>query len=160
MRLIFDSGKMWSSTFFKNKKIEKGGGKGGADSYIWDAVMIMSKNWNMTSKTLIRASYYDIFDRNQHSERLPPFCPPFHFHTSRVGKAKFSTFSRSDPIFLGAQMALPPLLPPPFLNFWKVQNMIYKFCIYHLSSKCVVFALQTHVIKTNQPSYYDKSANM
>jgi len=69
----------------------------------------MSKNWNMTSKTLIRASYYDIFDRNQHSERLPPFCPPFHFHTSRVEKPKFSTFSRSDPIFLGAQMALPPL---------------------------------------------------
>ena len=116
----------------------------------------------MTSKTLIRASYYDIFDRNQHSKRLPPlftpppFCPPFHFHTSRVEKPKFSTFSRSDPIFLGAQMALPPLFAPPFLNFWKVQNMIYKFCMYHFSSKCVVFALQTHVIKTNQPSYYEK----
>ena len=39
----------------------------------------------------------------------PPFCTPFHFHTSRVEKPKFSTFSRSDPIFLGAQMALPPL---------------------------------------------------
>ena len=36
----------------------------------------------MTSKTLIRASYYDIFDRNQDSERLhpPPFAPPFHAH--------------------------------------------------------------------------------
>ena len=141
MRLIFDSGKMWSSTFFKNKKIEKGGGKGGADSYIWDAVMIMSKNWNMTSKTLIRASYYDIFDRNQHSERLPPllhplftppFCHPFHFHTSRVEKPKFSTFSRSDPIFLGAQMALPPLFAPPFWIFGKSKTWSTNFV-------CIIF---------------------
>ena len=81
--------------------------------------------------------------------RAPPFCPPFHFHTYRVEKPKFSTFSRSDPIFLGAQMALPPLFAPPFVNFWKVQNIIYKFCMYHFSSKCVVFALQTQVLKTN-----------
>ena len=72
MRLIFDSGKMWSSTFFRNKNFKKGG----ADSYIWDAVMIMSKNAKMTSETLIRVSYYGIFGRNQYSERLPPLLPP------------------------------------------------------------------------------------
>lgn len=52
----------------------------------------------MTSKTLIRASYYDIFDRNQHSERLPPLLHP---------------------------LFTPPLLPPPFIFIpleWKNQN--------------------------------------
>ena len=106
----------------------------------------MSKNWNMTSKTLIRASYYDIFDRNQHSERLPP---PFIFIALKWKNQNF-------PLFRGRTQYswVPRWRCPPFLNFWKVQNMIYKFCMYHLSSKCVVFALQTHVIKTNQPSYY------
>ena len=97
MKLIFDSGKIWSSTLLKNKILKKGG-KGGADSYIWGAIMILSKNWNMTSKTLIRASYYDIFGRNQCSEPLPPLLHP---------------------------LFTPPLLPPPFIYIpleWKIQS--------------------------------------
>ena len=38
-------------------------------------------------------------------------------------------------------------------NFWKVQNMIYKFyCISFVKMCC--FALQPVIIKPNQPSYY------
>ena len=118
----------------------------------------------MTSKTLIRASYYDIFDRNQHSERLPPllhplftpppFAPPFIFIPLEWKNQNFPLFRGRTQYSWVPRWRCPPLFAPPFLNFWKVQNMIYKFCMYHFSSKCVVFALQTHVIKTNQPSYY------
>ena len=149
MRLIFDSGKMWSFTFFKNKNLKKGGGKGGADSYIWDAVMIMSKNAKMTSETLIRVSYYGIFGRNQHSERLPPpFAPPFIFIPIEWKNQNFPLFRGRTQYSWVPRWRCPPFLPP-FLNFWKVQNIIYKFCMYHFSSKCVVFALETQVLKTN-----------
>ena len=97
----------------------------------------MSKNTKMTSETLIRVSYYGIFGRNQHSGRLPP---PFHFHTCRVEKTKFSTFSRSDPIFLGAQMALPPLFeflesPKHDLQILYV-SFFFKMCCFCSTDPC------------------------
>ena len=126
--------------------------------------MIMSKNAKMTSETLIRVSYYGIFGRNQHSERLPPLLPPFFvppllpplsFSYLQSGKTKIFHFFEVGPNIPGCPDGAAPPFCPPFLNFWKVQNMIYKFCMYHFLSKCVVFALQTQFLKTNQPSYYD-----
>ena len=98
----------------------------------------------MTSETLIRVSYYGIFGRNQHSESLPP---PFIYIPLEWKIQNFPLFGGRTQYSWVPRGRCLPFLPPPFLNFWKVQNMFYKFCMYHFSSKCVVLAVQTHFLK-------------
>ena len=86
----------------------------------------------------------------------PPFCPPFHFHTSRVEKPKFSTFSRSDPIFLGAQMALPPLFAPPLFEFLESPKHDLQILYVSFFVKMCCFCSTDPCHKNNQPSYYEK----
>ena len=151
MRLIFDSGKMRSSTFFKNKNLKKGGGKGGGRQLYLrcrnDYVKKCKNDLGNSHQSLI---LWYIWSEPTFGKAAPPFIfILIEWKNKNValfrGRTQYSW--------------VPRWRCPPFLNFWKVQNIIYKFCMYHFSSKCVVFALETQVLKTNQPSYYGQVKN-
>ena len=78
----------------------------------------------MTSETLIRVSYYGIFGRNQHSERLPPpfaplfrappFAPPFIFIPIEWKNQNFPLFRGRTQYSWVPRWRCPPFLPPFF----------------------------------------------
>ena len=126
--------------------------------------MTRSKNANLTSETATRASYHGTNGRNQHSEMMPPLLHPL-FMPPLLHPLSYSDLqSRNREFFpflkLGSyvhehpETSAPPFCPP-FWYIWKVQDLLYNLCMYHFSSKCFVFAVQTHFLKTNQSFYYD-----
>ena len=132
--------------------LKKGGQRGGRQLYLRchnDYVKKCKNDLGNSHQSLI---LWYIWLEPTFGKAAPPFAPPFIFIPLEQKNQNF-------PLFRGrTQYSWVPRwrCPPPFLNFWKVQNIIYKFCMYHFSSKCVVLAVQTHFLKTNQPSYYDK----
>eukprot|EP00493_Phyllostaurus_siculus_P022689 UN23023 len=89
----------------------------------------------MTSETLIRVSYYGIFGRNQHSERLPslfraPFLHPFHSHTSYSDYDVFSILGIREIFCLRHKcelINLHSLLPPD--HFQNPVNLFFSICL-------------------------------
>ena len=158
MNLIFDSGETWGYIFLKKQNFKKGGAKGW-QGCIFEMAWWLCKKIRISSQKLVlelRIMVYLVGTniRERCIPFCPPFlcsigCPPFHIRAPRIENAEFSTFLRLDPLFISAYRGLPPPFCPPFFQIWKVQKVLYKFCIYHFSSKCFVLAVQTYVLKTN-----------
>ena len=78
-----------------------------------------------------------------------PGCPThFHIRDPSIENARFSCFSWLDSLISEFYTALPPFCPP-FFHIRKVHDFPYKFSIYHFLLKCILFAVQTHFLKTH-----------
>ena len=117
--------------------------------------MTISKNANLTSETATRASYHGINDRKQHSEIMPPLLHPLSYSDLQSRNREFFPFLK-----LGSYVhEHPETSASPFCPLFVVHlessRSPLQFMYLSFSSKCFVFAVQTHFLKTNQSFYYD-----
>ena len=122
MKLIFDSGKIWDSKFFKIENLKKGGAKGGHPPRYWLLQWLCKKSDFSFKKSLSEVRMMICMVGTNVLEwcpplfcppfSCPPFCTPFHLHIPSMKNMKFSRFLSISSWFGGTHRPLPPFYLP------------------------------------------------
>ena len=138
MKLIFDSGKIWDSKFFKIENLKKGGAKGGHPPRYWLLQWLCKKSDFSFKKSLSEVRMMicmvgtNVLEWCPPFSCPPPFAPPFIYTSPAWNIWNFHVFL-AYPHGLGAPTDRPPPFCLPFFIFEKFKRFATNFV-------CMIFA--------------------